>query len=104
MSLQTSPPVIAVLGSSSENPPTATPVQTGQQPEVAAGIITHEIRNPLTSISLAAEMLKPLLKGDIQIKYLDTIVRASFAIDKLLNELIRLQELEQAQNSDKSIF
>ena len=56
--------------------------------------LTHEVRNPLTNITLAVEMLKRLIRDDAQKLYLDIIMRGSLRINSLVNELMKYQQPE----------
>ncbi len=53
-----------------------------------ASALAHEVRNPLTNINLAVEMLKSTLKGDDQQIYLDIIMRGSDRINALVTDLL----------------
>lgn len=55
-----------------------------------ASALAHEVRNPLTNINLAVEMLKTTLKGDDQKLYLDIILRGSGRINDLVTDLLVL--------------
>jgi signal transduction histidine kinase len=58
--------------------------RTGQFTSVMA----HEIRNPLTSINLAAQMLQSLATDDNQKVYLDIIMRSSVRINDMITDLL----------------
>jgi len=61
--------------------------------EFATALI-HEVRNPLTNINLAVEMLGSAIK-DNQLKiYLDIITRSSIRINSLICDLLKHQENE----------
>ena len=65
------------------------------KPDILTAAFAHEIRNPLTNINLAIEMLNGLLTDDIQRSYLDMIMRASVKINIQVNELVRQEQPEQ---------
>src|SRR5580693_317402 len=50
--------------------------------------LAHEIRNPLTNINLAADMLQSTEVSDDQQIYLDIILRASVRVSELVNNLL----------------
>jgi signal transduction histidine kinase len=50
--------------------------------------LAHEVRNPLTNINLAIDMLTSTFLGADQKIYIDIIKRASFRINSLVTELI----------------
>jgi signal transduction histidine kinase len=53
-----------------------------------ASALVHEIRNPLTNINLATDMLKFTLITDEQKAYIDIIARASIRINNLTADLL----------------
>src|SRR6185503_12817275 len=56
--------------------------------------LVHEVRNPLTNINLAVEMLGSAIK-DNQLKvYLDIITRSSIRINSLICDLLKHQQNE----------
>ncbi len=60
-----------------------------------ASAIVHEIRNPLTNINLAADLLQSTLITDDQKIYLDIIIRASTRINDLANNLLAHYNLDE---------
>jgi len=50
--------------------------------------LAHEIRNPLTNINLAVQMLQSLVSGDDQKLYLDIILRGSSRINDMVTDLL----------------
>lgn len=83
--------------------PSTTPAIHEQQPLLFIATQAHEIRNPLTNISLAVEMLKRLVKEDAPQFYLDTIIRASLRVNELVSELISFGHTEAARTEDHSV-
>lgn len=74
-------------------PPVPSGQSENQPPSFAA--LAHEIRNPLTNINLATEMLRAAIKDNESIGYLDIIGRSSVRINLLLTELLRHHELKE---------
>ena len=58
-------------------------------PARIASVLAHEVRNPLTNISLAIGMLESYIKDDEAKVYLDIIMRSSMRINILINERLR---------------
>lgn len=56
--------------------------------EQLTSALVHEIRNPLSNIRLAVQMLKTLVSDDYQKTYLDIILRSSGRIDDIINDLL----------------
>ena len=54
-------------------------------------VLAHEIRNPLTNINLAVELVASQLNDKKLLAQLDIIMRASLRINNLLNELFTYQ-------------
>jgi len=83
-----------ILPSSTSPPPLsstlsiAIPEQSGLLRESYASALLHEVRNPLTNIRLAVEMLQDVTKKDHEKSFLEIIDRASFKIEELINNLI----------------
>jgi signal transduction histidine kinase len=65
--------------------------------------MAHEVRNPLTNINLAVEMLKMELNARDQKTYLDIIMRSSVRINELVNELLKYQNADEIQTEKHSI-
>ena len=58
------------------------------RPEQYASALAHEVRNPLTNINLAVEMLRRAT-GDVEREiYLNMIMRGSIRINDLVNDLL----------------
>ena len=67
-----------------------------------ASALAHEVRNPLTNINLAVEMLRSTLKDIDQRLYLDIILRGSDRINDLVTDLLQLcqgDDLKPAKHS-----
>lgn len=62
------------------------------QPVFLTAAFAHEIRNPLTNIDLAIEMLNELITDDVQKSYLDMIMRASKKINLQVGELVKQEQ------------
>ena len=61
--------------------------------------INHELRTPLTCMSLAIRLLRqPGIGTELQTKYLDILEQQCTQEIKLVNDLLRLQELQSNQN------
>ena len=87
-------PVIALRGYAAiERPlfPLAIPEELQQQPGKFAAALAHEIRNPLTTINLATDMLESAIVDEELIKYLDIIKRNSIRINNAIYELLKYQ-------------
>jgi len=53
-----------------------------------ASVLVHEMRDPLSNINLAVEMLQSMIKEDDQLIYLDIILRGSVRINDMVIELL----------------
>ena len=73
------------------------------QPTSFSAALTHEVRNPLTNINLAVDILKRLAKSDMENVYLDIINRASLRISTLINELVKQQQDEHMKEAIYSV-
>jgi signal transduction histidine kinase len=58
--------------------------------------LTHELRNPLTNITLSVEILKLKLKNKEMQTYLEIIYRNSIQINELINEMIKNQQVKES--------
>ena len=74
-----------------------------KQPSQFASALAHEIRNPLSNISLAAEMLKASSMDDEQKLYLGIIMRGSERIDRLVYDLLTYYKVDKMQFEKHSI-
>jgi signal transduction histidine kinase len=64
-----------------------TPVKSVQEETGEYGSFVHEIRNPLSTISLSAEMLKSILPDNDHKVLLDVIIRGSMRISDILTDI-----------------
>lgn len=79
------------------------PVIAEKKPGQFTTAMAHEVRNPLTNINLAVEMLKMALNARDQKTYLDIIMRSSVRINELVNELLKYQTADEIQTEKHSI-
>ena len=70
------------------------------KPSLLAMGLTHKVRNPLTNIILAVELLQHHVTSDLQRSYLDIITRASERINTLVTELT---EAQQDQHTEEGL-
>jgi signal transduction histidine kinase len=73
------------------------------RPDQSATAFAHEIRNPLTTINLAADMLNSTLLSDDQKTYLDMITRAAIRINTLTTNLLAYYQNDEALVENYSI-
>jgi signal transduction histidine kinase len=75
-----------------------------KKPGQFVAALAHEIRNPLSNINLAVEMLKSAIREDDNQKiYLDIIMRSSVRINELINDLLKYQQVDEVQTERLSI-
>lgn len=72
-------------------------------PDQFALLLAHEVRNPLSTINLAVEMLRPEIKDDGLQMYLDIIMRGSVRINNLIKELLEEQDADDIHAEEYSI-
>ena len=73
-------------------------------PAQIASVLAHEVRNPLTNITLAIGMLESCLKDDDEAKkYLDIIIRSTLRINILINELLKKDQVDELHLEKHSI-
>jgi signal transduction histidine kinase len=72
--------------------PLALPEEIPTRPGRFAAALAHEIRNPLTTINLATDMLESFIEDEELIKYLDIIKRNSIRINDAIYQLLKYQE------------
>lgn len=74
-----------------------------KQSEQFASALAHEVRNPLSNINLAVEILQSLMKDDEQKDYLDIILRGSAKINDLVSDLIAYYQTEELRPQRYSV-
>ncbi len=74
-----------------------------KQPAQFAAALAHEVRNPLSNINLAVDMLQSMIKDDEQKIYLDIIMRGSGRINDLVGDLIGYYQTEELRPEKHSI-
>jgi signal transduction histidine kinase len=74
-----------------------------KQPSQFATALAHEVRNPLSNINLAVEMLKSIIRQEDQKIYLNIIMRSSVRINDLINELLKYQQAIEVPAEKHSI-
>lgn len=67
------------------------------QPGQFTAALAHEVRNPLTNINLAVEMLKSTKMDDEQRIYLDIIMRSSGRVNDLVTDLLTSSRTDEVQ-------
>src|ERR1700722_5038640 len=60
--------------------------------------LAHEVRNPLSTINLAVEMLNLGTLDEEQRQFLDIIVRGSRRITELINRLLESSQTDEARS------
>jgi signal transduction histidine kinase len=68
-----------------------------------SSVLVHEVRNPLSNINLAAEMLQTTMIDDDQKIYLDIIMRGSRRINDIVTDLLTARETDQMQPEKHAI-
>lgn len=68
-----------------------------------ASALAHEVRNPLSNINLAVEILKQMTGDDDQKIYLDIILRASGRINSLVTDLLTSCHADEMGSGKHSI-
>jgi signal transduction histidine kinase len=79
------------------------PEEVLHQPARFVTALAHEVRNPLTNINLAVDMLAYAIKDDEPKLYLDIIRRSSARINYLICDLLKYQESDKAEGSQYSM-
>ena len=68
-----------------------------------APALAHEVRNPLSNINLAVEMLQSMIQDEEQKQYVDIILRASERINGLVNDLLTNHQYTKVQPEKSSM-
>jgi signal transduction histidine kinase len=79
------------------------PEEVLHQPARFVSALAHEVRNPLTNINLAVDMLAYAIKDDEPKLYLDIIKRSSARINHLISDLLKFQESDKAEGNTYSM-
>lgn len=74
-----------------------------RQPARFVTALAHEVRNPLTNINLAVDMLAYAINDDEPKLYLDIIKRSSTRINHLISDLLRHQGPDKTEGNDYSM-
>ncbi len=84
------------------NPPIS-PEDVLNQPARFVTALAHEVRNPLTNINLAVDMLAYAVNDDEPKLYLDIIRRSSARINQLVFDLLKYQQPDKAAGDGYSM-
>ncbi len=82
------------------------PVSTNIEAEAPDRYITalaHEIRNPLTNINLAVEILRSPLSAEEHAMYLEILVRSTTRINTAVTELLNYKQVGEVQIKEHSL-
>ncbi len=79
------------------------PKPAPEQPGQFVTALAHEVRNPLSNINLAVEMLKSTIIDDEQKLYLDIIMRGSERINDLVADLLTTCQPDEIKPERHSI-
>jgi signal transduction histidine kinase len=79
------------------------PIIVQKKPGEFAPALAHEVRNPLSNINLAVEMLQSMIGDDEQKLYLDIIMRASMRINNLVNDLLIYHQAGEVKPEKSSV-
>jgi signal transduction histidine kinase len=74
-----------------------------KEPAQFTAALAHEVRNPLTNINLAAEMLKVMLVDEEQKVFLDIILRGSARINDLVADLLVSSQAIEIPREEHSV-
>jgi signal transduction histidine kinase len=79
------------------------PKEVLDQPPRLFTALAHEVRNPLTNINLAVDMLAFVVNDDEPKLYLDIIRRSSVRINQLVFDLLKQKESDKAEGNSYSM-
>jgi len=82
---------------------TLVPVKSRPAGPGQLAFLAHEIRNPLSTINLSAEMLKSVITNEEQKMFLDMIVRGSMRINDILTDLHATFRANETASEEYSI-
>jgi signal transduction histidine kinase len=89
---------------------TSVPIEPAILPEIVqkhtgqfATALAHEVRNPLSNINLAVEMLKTSMKTEEQNIFLDIILRGSGRINDLVTDLLASTQIDEQHLEKHSV-
>ena len=68
-----------------------------------ASFLAHELRNPLTNITLSIDMLEFSIKDKELKKFLEIIKRSSMRISVLIGELLKCQQVDEIKQENHSL-
>lgn len=74
-----------------------------EDPGQSFSVLAHEIRNPLTNISLAIAVLKQTCKDEDQEVYLDIIMRNSVRINNMITDFLTSGNTNDTQQETHSV-
>jgi signal transduction histidine kinase len=87
----------------SRNLLTLVPSESNQEKPDQFASLAHEIRNPLSTINLAAEMLKSVMTDNDQKTFLDIILRGSMRINDILTDIHSVFQAKEIQPEKYSV-
>ncbi|MDB5232683.1 MAG: response regulator [Chitinophagaceae bacterium] len=73
------------------------PGRVNEYPNRFTATLVHEVRNPLTNITLSVQVLESAILDEELKKYLQIITRSSARINKLISDLLVYQQADEVQ-------